>query len=147
LGADDYIRKPFHKDVLMARLLTVSRRRDGFSQQTFEIGNISLNQLTNDIRINGTSTHFTGKEYAILALLIRRAGTVVTKELIMDNCYGGRDEPDWKIVDIYICRLRKKLRAVGSSEHIENVWGRGYMLSNPKITRAHPSHTASYAGA
>ncbi len=66
-----------------------------------------------------------------------RAGRCVTKEMILDHCYGGMDEPEQKIVDVFVCKLRKKLRDAGApSDFIETVWGRGYLVRRPAAARA-----------
>ena len=76
--------------------------------------------------------HLTGKEYQMLELLSLRKGTTLTKEMFLNHLYGGMDEPELKIIDVFICKLRKKLAAATDGEHyIETVWGRGYVLRDP----------------
>ena len=110
-GADDYVTKPFHRDELVARIHAVVRRSKGHSQSVIR----------------------TGKEYAMLELLSLRKGTTLTKEMFLNHLYGGMDEPELKIIDVFICKLRKKLSlACGGDNYIETVWGRGYELRDPE---------------
>jgi len=76
--------------------------------------------------------HLTGKEYQMLELLSLRKGTTLTKEMFLNHLYGGMDEPELKIIDVFICKLRKKLsNGMDGDNYIETVWGRGYVLRNP----------------
>jgi two-component system, cell cycle response regulator CtrA len=107
-GADDYMTKPFHKDELVARIHAIVRRSKGHAQSVIETG---------ELRVN---------------LLSLRKGTTLTKEMFLNHLYGGMDEPELKIIDVFICKLRKKLQAATNGKHyIETVWGRGYVLRNP----------------
>ena len=81
--------------------------------------------------MGSTQVHLTGKEYAILELLVLRKGMVLTKEAFLNHLYGGMDEPEMKIIDVFICKLRKKLQVAGADNLIGTVWGRGYMLRDP----------------
>jgi len=85
-----------------------------------------------DDYINGARVHLTGKEYQMLELLSLRKGTTLTKEMFLNHLYGGMDEPELKIIDVFICKLRKKLaNASNGKNYIETVWGRGYVLREP----------------
>src|SRR5271165_2353304 len=133
MGADDYITKPFDKAELIARIQAVIRRSKGYSQPLLKIGPLHLNLDSRDVSVDGTPVHLTGKEYAILELLVLRKGMVLTKEAFLNHLYGGIDEPEMKIIDVFICKLRKKLAMANTGQHyIETVWGRGYVLRDPK---------------
>jgi two-component system cell cycle response regulator CtrA len=129
-GADDYITLPFHKDELVARIHAIVRRSRGHAQSIITTGNLAVNLDTKSVTVDGQSVHFTGKEFGALEFLSLRKGHTVTKDAILSHLYGGLDEPEVKIVDVFICKIRKKLRAVGGHE-IETVWGRGYVLRDP----------------
>jgi len=131
MGADDYITKPFDKAELVARIQAVIRRSKGYSQPLLKIGNLQLNLDSRDVLVDGNQVHLTGKEYAILELLVLRKGMVLTKEAFLNHLYGGIDEPEMKIIDVFICKLRKKLAQSGAGNLIGTVWGRGYMMRDP----------------
>jgi two-component system cell cycle response regulator CtrA len=136
MGADDYITKPFDQAELTARIHAVIRRSKGYSQPLLKIGNLQLNLDSRDVVVDGTQVHLTGKEYAILELLVLRKGMVLTKEAFLNHLYGGIDEPEMKIIDVFICKLRKKLAQSGAGNLIGTVWGRGYMMRDPNSLAA-----------
>jgi two-component system cell cycle response regulator CtrA len=131
MGADDYITKPFDKEELIARIQAVIRRSKGYSQPVLKVGGLLLNLDSREVQVEGREVHLTGKEYAILELLVLRRGMVLTKEAFLNHLYGGIDEPEMKIIDVFICKLRKKLAQAGAGNLIGTVWGRGYMMRDP----------------
>ncbi|NVO22869.1 response regulator transcription factor [Donghicola sp. C2-DW-16] len=131
-GADDYLTKPFHRDELVARIHAIIRRSKGHSQSVIRTGRINVNLDAKTVDVEGEPVHLTGKEYQMLELLSLRKGTTLTKEMFLNHLYGGMDEPELKIIDVFICKLRKKLaKATGGETHIETVWGRGYVMRDP----------------
>jgi two-component system cell cycle response regulator CtrA len=136
MGADDYITKPFDKEELVARIQAVIRRSKGYSQPLLKIGAMQLNLDSREVLVNERAVHLTGKEYAILELLVLRKGMVLTKEAFLNHLYGGIDEPEMKIIDVFICKLRKKLAGAGAGNLIGTVWGRGYMMRDPNSPTA-----------
>jgi len=131
-GADDYMTKPFHREELVARIHAIIRRSKGHAQSVIRTGKIAVNLDAKTVDAEGTSVHLTGKEYQMLELLSLRKGTTLTKEMFLNHLYGGMDEPELKIIDVFICKLRKKLaEATGGQTYIETVWGRGYVLRDP----------------
>ena len=136
-GADDYLTKPFHKDELVARIHAIVRRSKGHAQSVIQTGNLRVNLDTKTVEIDGQRVHLTSKEYQMLELLSLRKGTTLTKEMFLNHLYGGIDEPELKIIDVFICKLRKKLAQANTGQHyIETVWGRGYVLRDPKDEQA-----------
>ncbi|WP_425098347.1 response regulator transcription factor CtrA [Tropicibacter sp. S64] len=145
-GADDYMTKPFHRDELIARIHAIIRRSKGHSQSVIRTGKISVNLDAKTVEVGGKSVHLTGKEYQMLELLSLRKGTTLTKEMFLNHLYGGMDEPELKIIDVFICKLRKKLsEATGDDNYIETVWGRGYVLRDPEPSQDEPKRLAASA--
>ncbi len=128
-GADDYISKPFNKEELVARIRAIVRRSRGHAQSLIVTGDLSVNLDAKTVEVQGHRIHLTGKEYQMIELLSLRKNTTLTKEMFLNHLYDGRDEPEVKIIDVFICKLRKKLsNAAGGKNYIETVWGRGYVL-------------------
>ncbi|MDP1670205.1 response regulator transcription factor CtrA [Phaeovulum sp.] len=131
-GADDYMTKPFHREELVARIHAIIRRSKGHAQSVIRTGKVAVNLDAKTVDVEGKPVHLTGKEYQMLELLSLRKGTTLTKEMFLNHLYGGMDEPELKIIDVFICKLRKKLAEVTAGEnYIETVWGRGYVLRDP----------------
>jgi two-component system cell cycle response regulator CtrA len=131
-GADDYLTKPFYKDELVARIHAIVRRSRGHAQSVIQTGELVVNLDSKTVAINQVRVHLTGKEYQMLEFLSLRRGTTLTKEMFLSQLYGGMEEPEIKIIDVFICKLRKKLASASNgNDYIETVWGRGYMLREP----------------
>jgi len=135
LGADDFITKPFDRAELLARIQAIVRRSKGFSQSTLYIGPLRLNMDSREVTVDDKMVPLTGKEYSILELLVLRKGMVLTKEAFLNHLYGGMDEPEMKIIDVFVCKLRKKLAQAGAGNMIGTIWGRGYMIREPIVAQ------------
>ena len=132
-GADDYLTKAFHREELIARIHAIIRRSKGHAQSIITTGKVVVNLDAKTVEVDKQPVHLTGKEYQMLELLSLRKGSTLTKEMFLNHLYGGMDEPELKIIDVFICKLRKKLSvATGGDNHIETVWGRGYVLRDPE---------------
>ena len=132
-GADDYLTKPFNKEELIARIHAIVRRSKGHSDSIIRTGKLAVNLDAHTVEVDERPVHLTGKEYGILELLSLRKGTTLTKEMFLNHLYNGMDEPELKIIDVFVCKLRKKLSAVAGDEvYIHTVWGRGYVLRDPE---------------
>ena len=131
-GADDFLTKPFDGAELSARIQAIVRRSNGHSQSTIQTGKLVVNLDTRVVSVDDQPVNLTNREYAIVELLSLRKGTTVTRETFLNHLYGGIDEPELKTMDVFVCKLRKKLtRATSGNHYIEAVWGRGYVLRDP----------------
>jgi len=136
-GADDFLTKPFDRRELIARIQAIVRRAKGHSESVIRTGKLLVNLDSRTVEVDSAPLRLTGKEYGILELLSLRKGTTLTKEMFLNHLYGGMDEPELKIIDVFVCKLRKKLsQATGGDNYIETVWGRGYVLRDPAPTEA-----------
>ena len=132
-GADDYLTKPFNRGELVARIQAIVRRSKGHSESVIRVGKVCVNLDKRTVDVHGNPLHLTSKEYAILELLALRKGQILTKEMFLNHLYGGIDEPELKIIDVFVCKLRKKLNEASNGEnYIETVWVRGYVLKDPE---------------
>ncbi len=139
-GADDYLTKPFDRRELIARIQAIVRRSKGHAASVLKTGRLSINLGAHTVEIDGKPVHLTSKEFGILELLSLRKGTTLTKEMFLNHLYGGMDEPEPKIIDVFICKLRKKIsKAANGDNFIETVWGRGYVLRDPAEVKAKAS--------
>ena len=128
-GADDYLTKPFHRDELVARIQAIVRRSQGHAEAIVMVDDLAVNLDRKTVEIAGRLVSLTTREYQMLELLALRKGATITKEMFLNHLYGGMDEPELKIIDVFICKMRKKLAtASGGKNYIETIWGRGYVL-------------------
>lgn len=131
IGADDYVTKPFDGKELVSRVQAVIRRSKGHADSIIRIGRMTVNLQARRVEVDGNVVHLTSKEYSILELLCLRKGATLTKDVFLNHLYGGMDEPELKIIDVFVCKLRKKLmEALGGESYIETVWGRGYSIKD-----------------
>ncbi|MGI4800489.1 MAG: response regulator transcription factor [Janthinobacterium lividum] len=129
-GADDVVELEMDRVELIARIRAVVRRSRGFSQSFLRVGDLTLDVNQHDVTANGVRVPFTRREFAILELLVLRRNVIMTKEVILTHLYGGIDEPEIKIIDVFICKIRNKLAKAGLPVVISTVWGRGYTVKD-----------------
>lgn len=134
-GADGVLLKPFHGDELLAVGKAIVRRSQGRAGNVVNIGPAVVDLDMKSVKVDGKNIHLTGKEFGMLELLVARRDLLVTKEAFLNHLYGGMDEPEMKIIDVFICKLRNKLRGPLGGEYIDTIWGRGYTLRNQPLTR------------
>ena len=132
-GADDYVVRPYDKNELFARIQAIIRRSRGYADSIVHVGQMEVNLDTKIVTVDGKVLHLTGKEYALIELLCLRQGMTVSKEQFLNHLYGGMDEPEMKIIDVFLCRIRNKIKRLShGTEYIQTVWGRGYILKESK---------------
>lgn len=128
-GADGYLTKPFDRQELVANLTAIVRRHNGHSDSVINTGPIAMNLSTRTVDVAGEKVELTGKEVQILELLTLRKGATISKIQLINHLYGGRDEPELKIIDVFVCKLRKKLADQANGKNfIHTIWGQGYSL-------------------
>ena len=131
-GADDFMTKPFKGDQFIAPNHAVISRSAGKPQSIIGTGKLVINIDARTVVVDDRPLHLTGKEYGVLELLSLRKGNTVTKDMLLNHLYDGRDEPELKIIDVFVCNLRKKLsQLTGGDHYIETIWGRGYVMRDP----------------
>lgn len=141
-GADDYMREPIFGNELISRLQAIVRRQFGQTSSLVTCGPMTIDLTQRLVMFNGERAHATGKEFAMLELFATRRNTVLTKEHFLAHMYDERDEPEVKIIDVFICKLRAKFKLYGVPDMIETIWGRGYIMRDPdaiKVTSSSPS--------
>lgn len=131
-GADDYLTKPFEPKELMARVNAIVRRSKGYDQSIIKIGSIEVNIDNKQVSAFSKPILVTNKEYSILEILSLRKGKPVSKEYILDQLYGGLEFPEPKIIDVFVCKLRKKIKKVTGQNYIGTIWGQGYVIQEPE---------------
>ncbi len=131
-GADDYMTQPFEGDALVKRVFQISREHSARVRPVLRVGKLKIDVERRTLHANGERIHVTGKEFQMLELLATRQGTTVTKGMFLDHLYGGAYEPVMKIIDVFICKLRKKISAACGENYIETIWGRGYVMRDPQ---------------
>ena len=128
-GADDYLGKPFDLEVLVARAHALLRRNQQRTPSQLVSGSLKLDPGRRMAWCDDAELALTAREFAILETLMRRAGGVLSREEILEQAWGEREEPMSNTIDVLIARLRKKLDAHGSTSRIETVRGMGYRLT------------------
>ncbi|RZI47396.1 response regulator transcription factor [Rickettsiales endosymbiont of Peranema trichophorum] len=132
-GADDYVTKPFNTEELLARIKAIVRRAKGHATSLIKVANLAIDTDSHTTSIEGVQAPLTNKEQVLLEFMALRKGSIISKETFLSHLYNGMDEPDLKIIDVFICKMRKKLfHLSGGLNYIETVWGRGYSLKEPK---------------
>ena len=131
-GADDYLTKPFDSRELIARIQAIVRRSQGHSTSLIKTGRLTVNLSEQTATVDDAPLRLTSKEFSDLELLSLRKGVTLTKEMFLNHLYAGVDEPELKMIDVFVCKLRKKIsQATGGEHYISTIWGRGYVLRDP----------------
>ncbi|HQT60134.1 MULTISPECIES: response regulator transcription factor [unclassified Acidiphilium] len=140
-GVDDLIVNAISHEETFLRVQNQVRRSRGFQSPSLAVGNIEINMNAKKIFVGQDEISLTKKEYQIVEILALRKGCVLSKEAILDHLYGGLDEPNPKIIDVFICKIRKKLISAGADDLIQTNWGRGYMIVDRREAEARITET------
>ena len=134
-GADDYLVKPWQTDYLLARTRSIMRRSYGFSEAVLKVGELHLDTEDRKARVLDSALSLTNTEYTVLEQLTLRKGAIIGRQALLDHLYDNDDAPYDQVIDVVVCRLRKKLARSGASELINTVRGRGYSIRWPLISK------------
>ena len=136
-GADDCFSRPFYKAELNARVRALIRRAHAHPYPVIQTGNLEVDTEAREARVCGTPIQLTATEYRMLELLALRKGSTIPRETMFDSLYDGEDDPEQKIIDVFICKIRKKIAAANRGEsYIATAWGTGYRLREPTASVA-----------
>jgi two-component system cell cycle response regulator CtrA len=131
-GADGYLTKPFDRYELMANLDAIMRRTPGHSSATISVGNLVVDLSPNCAKIGETRVELTAN-FGSLNFLALRKGAIFSKDAFFNHLYGGINELEPKVIDVFICKLRHKLVESGTEGlSVDTVWGQGYILREPR---------------
>lgn len=131
-GADEVFSAEADPSVIAAHLRAFVRRTAGFSTPILRNGNLEIDLNTQAVLVGGLPMRLTRLEYELIEMLTLRNGTLVTREMIMSQLYAWEDEPDPKIIDVYICRIRSKMAALGAADDlIHTSFALGYRIDPP----------------
>lgn len=129
-GADDYLVKPFQMEELSARLKALVRRALGAQHTEVQCGHLSFSLAAQRVKLDGKEVDLTAMEYQMLEYMVRRKGTVVSKNELRDYLYPHDSDPESNVIEVLVGRLRRKLDPSGTQQPIETLRGRGYRLSD-----------------
>jgi two-component system cell cycle response regulator CtrA len=124
--------RPYDPSALAVGIQAAAHPGSVAPQSPLTAGHVTLNPMDRVATVRGRPVRLTAKEYEVLELLMRRKGSVLTKAAFLDHLYGGAEGPEVKIIDVFICKLRRKLCQAGAGDLIGTVWGRGYVLRDPR---------------
>ena len=134
-GADDYVNKPFNPEELVARVHAIIRRSKGHAEGLVCVGKMKIDLNTKIVTVADKVLPLTSKEYALIELLALKKGATVSKEQFLNHLYNGENEPEVKIIDVFFCKIRSKIKELsGGEDYITTIWGRGYILQDSAQT-------------
>lgn len=149
-GAFDRARSlavPFHRQDLLNMIEAAGASTLSDAPRSVTVGELRLDLARRTASVRDVELPLTGKEYEVLELLALRPGVTLSKDTFLNKLYGGLDEPEMKIIDVFVCKIRRKIKALsGGDPLIDTVWGRGYVLHHPENRVAHAAANNSAAG-
>jgi two-component system OmpR family response regulator len=129
-GGDDYLVKPYAFSELLARVEVLARRRSGArgEETVYRVGDLELDRLSHNVTVGGREVTLQPREFRLLEYLMKHAGQVVTRTMLLENVWDYHFDPQTNVIDVHISRLRSKIDKGRATPLLHTVRGAGYMI-------------------
>ena len=130
LGADDYLTKPFYLEELKMRIQALLKRSGKFNENTLSYGDVTVNLSTNTTLVNGKEVELLGKEFDLLVYFLQNQNVILPKTQIFDRLWGFDSDTTISVVEVYVSKIRKKLKGTTFANNMQTLRSVGYILKN-----------------